>query len=144
VLKYFFLILSSLITSLALCDEIETKTQAISEQVMSPYCPGRTLSSCPSEDARKLRFQISEWLSQGYSESAVKRQLIGIYGSDVIGQPEFKGFGKIAWVSPFLIIIAAFCVLLGFLRKDKISKNNDLNSPENLDIENKLKDLEKI
>jgi cytochrome c-type biogenesis protein CcmH/NrfF len=142
-LKFIFFITISFFTTKSYCDEIENTTQSISEVVMSPYCPGRTLSSCPSEDARKLRFQISEWLKKGYSEAAVKRQLIGIYGKDVIGEPSFVGFGKIAWLSPYVIIILCLILLIRFLRKDQNKKIELTMIEDDTSIETKLKKFEK-
>jgi cytochrome c-type biogenesis protein CcmH/NrfF len=95
-------------------EEIEKITQEISETAMSPFCPGRTISSCPSGQARELRQQITSWLSQGYSRKAVMNQLLNIYGEDVRGMPRKEGFGIMAWIVPalFVLLSVLFVVLL--------------------------------
>ena len=84
---------------------LESEAQEISESVMSPFCPGRTLSSCPSSQARELRTQILSWLKQGYTPSAVYNQLLTIYGEDVRGAPRESGFGFVGWLAPVVFVL---------------------------------------
>lgn len=100
----------------------ENIAQELSDQIMSPYCPGRTLSACPSDDARKLRQQISHQLSQGYSKDAVTRQLIGIYGKEILGKPAYKGFGITAWILPIIVVISSLITTILFISKNKSRK----------------------
>jgi len=104
---------------------ILSETQHISENIMSPYCPGRTLSSCPSPDARSLRNEISLWLERGYSREAVMRQLKGMFGSSIQGSPEAEGFGIVAWTAPFAALLALFFVLLVYLQRSKRKDQNN-------------------
>mgnify|MGYP000511708686 CR=1 FL=1 len=79
---------------------LDVRTQAISDSVMSPYCPGRTLSACPSDQARILRSKIFGWLKDGTSDEAVYSQLKSLFGQEIEGAPEAKGFGLVGWVMP--------------------------------------------
>ena len=51
--------------------EAETPTEkaraayALSRELMSPYCPGRTLADCPSPDAAALREEIRDRIEAG-------------------------------------------------------------------------------
>jgi cytochrome c-type biogenesis protein CcmH/NrfF len=110
----FFLLLLLASSSYAqeFSEEILVKTQEISDSIMSPYCPGRTLSACPSEKARALRVEISTFLERGYSKDAVIRQLKGMFGNTIQASPEPSGFGIIAWSAPFFIIT---CIGFGLL-----------------------------
>lgn len=123
-------------------EKILEKTQRISESVMSPYCPGRTLSSCPSPDARSLRTEISTWLTRGYSEEAVHRQLKGMFGYSVQGEPETKGFGIFAWTAPFVIILFLALLLFFILKRLKWTYKSEPNADsENIQtIEKELED----
>ena len=58
----------------------EIITQEISDNVMSPFCPGLTLSACPSPQAKDLRLEIKSLLENGYSKEAVINQLKITYG----------------------------------------------------------------
>ena len=108
--------------------KLEEITNEISSQVMSPYCPGRTLSSCPSPQARELRAKIFTWLSTGMSPEEVEQQLVSLYGSEVRGAPEADGVGLWAWIMPavFVLILAGAIVLV--LRR--LRKNPDAASKE--------------
>jgi len=89
--------------------ELEKLAQEISETTMSPFCPGRTLSACPSGQARDLRGKVRQWLVEGYSKEAVRNRLLTIYGDDVRGTPRAEGFGLMAWLMPAFFV--ALCLL---------------------------------
>lgn len=92
--------------------EQDRLAQSIGETTMSPFCPGRTLSSCPSPQARELRDQIREWLAQGYSESGVRNQLRIIYGEEVRGTPPNGGWlGDLGWYAPFAFVLASLALV---------------------------------
>lgn len=97
--------------------EIDRRVQALSENVMSPFCPGRTVSSCPSPQARELRTQIHSWVEAGYTDEAVRNQLLMIYGEDVRGAPQSEGFGLVGWLAP-----AAFVLLGGVIMILKLNR----------------------
>jgi len=122
-------------------EKILEKTQRISESIMSPYCPGRTLSSCPSPDARSLRMEITTWLTRGYSEEAVHRQLKGMFGYSVQAEPETKGFGIFAWTAPFVIISFLALLLFFILKRLKWTYKSEPNE-DNENIQTIEKELE--
>ena len=89
---------------------------------MSPFCPGRTLSACPSSQARELRIQVKEWLRQGYSPEGVRNQLLTIYGEEVRGVPRTEGFGIMAWLVPAFVIALTFLLIVYALRNLKAQR----------------------
>ena len=97
--------------------QVEKLTQEFSESTMSPYCPGRTISACPSIQARELREQIYTWFSSGYSKKAVLNQLLAIYGDEVRGVPDSNGFGKMAWLIPVFFVLLGISLLCFYLNK---------------------------
>lgn len=115
-----FLILFIFLPQLALAIDSEQIAQKISETTMSPFCPGRTISACPSGEARNLRDKIINWLEHGYSEQAVRNQLRMIYGKEVEGKPDFSGFGLIAWIVPGLFVLLGLITISMWLRSNKL------------------------
>jgi cytochrome c-type biogenesis protein CcmH/NrfF len=101
----------------SLSEETLVKTQEISDSIMSPYCPGRTLSACPSDKARNLRNEISVFFERGYSREAVVRQLTAKYGSAIKGEPESDGLWILAWMTPFVIILLACFFIAQWIKK---------------------------
>ena len=59
----------------------------ISHELMSPFCPGRTLASCPSEKADELRLWILLQESAGATREEVEAQLVARYGSEILPAP---------------------------------------------------------
>jgi len=129
-LLFLVILLVPSITTLSLAEEVDSKsrskltveqleelTQEMSETTMSPYCPGRTISSCPSIQARELRQQIYDWFRQGYSKRAVMNQLLAIYGEEVRGMPKSKGFGRMAWIAPGIFVLLGILFIVLYLKR---------------------------
>ncbi len=70
--------------------QAEALATELSHDLMSPYCPGRTIATCPSPQARKLEAHILEQAQQGKSrleiETALADRFPDIRG--YVGRPE--------------------------------------------------------
>jgi len=70
--------------------QAEALATELSHDLMSPYCPGRTIATCPSPQARKLEGHILEQAQQGKSrveiEAALAERFPDIRG--YVGRPE--------------------------------------------------------
>lgn len=93
--------------------ERSRRAHSISRQVMSPYCPGRTLADCPSPDAGALRQEIRELVGSGRDESAILSALRERYGDAVVGVPE----GAWANALPVIVLLLGGLVLFVVLRR---------------------------
>ena len=80
--------------------------------VMSPFCPGRTLTDCPSPDAAALREEIRQRLDAGVSEDAIRLDLERRYGDAVVAEPRSVW----AWAFPILFLAAGLGALIATLR----------------------------
>jgi cytochrome c-type biogenesis protein CcmH/NrfF len=65
--------------------EAEQILQELSNDLMSPYCPGRTIASCPSKNARVLEDQILAEAKAGKTRDQIEEELVGRFGSDIVG-----------------------------------------------------------
>lgn len=65
--------------------EAEQLLSELSSDLMSPFCPGRTIASCPSSQARKLEERILAEAKSGKSREQIEQALVADYGSDIIG-----------------------------------------------------------
>jgi cytochrome c-type biogenesis protein CcmH/NrfF len=59
--------------------------QQLSGDLMSPYCPGRTIASCPSGAARKLEDEILAQAQAGKTRAEIEASLVERFGEDIIG-----------------------------------------------------------
>ncbi len=93
--------------------ERSRRAHALARDVMSPFCPGRTLADCPSPDAAALREEIRGLIDAGVDEEAVRVRLEKRFGDAVIGVPR----GLWGWSLPGLILLAGAVVLVVVLRR---------------------------
>jgi cytochrome c-type biogenesis protein CcmH/NrfF len=60
---------------------------AIARQTMSPFCPGRTLSDCPSPAAAEWRQEIRSMVAGGRSAKEIQAEFERRAGADLSGSP---------------------------------------------------------
>ena len=85
----------------------------LSSELMSPYCPGRTLAECPSPDAGAVREEIREALRAGESAEAIRARIEARFGERVIGVPT----STLGWLTPILALVAGAVALVLVLRR---------------------------
>ena len=86
------------------------------DKLMSPYCPGRTLRSCPSPQAGELIVWIEQQEHEGRDREGVYRQLLSEFGEEIRQAPEVSGFGLTAYAVPVLAFLAGGLLVAIFLR----------------------------
>ena len=85
----------------------------LSRELMSPYCPGRTLAECPSPDAGAVREEIRDALRAGEPADAIRARLEARFGERVIGVPTTT----LGWMIPILMLVAGAAALVFVLRR---------------------------
>lgn len=67
----------------------------VSQQILSPFCPGKTLAMCPSPAAAEVRMKIQEMASAGMAEDKIKEAIIAEHGEQfrIIEPPWTDNFG---------------------------------------------------
>jgi cytochrome c-type biogenesis protein CcmH len=85
----------------------------LSRELMSPYCPGRTLADCPSPDAGAVREEIRDAIRAGESTEAIRARIEARFGERVIGVPT----SMLGWLLPIAILVAGALVLVLVLRR---------------------------
>lgn len=97
-----------------------SETMQISDELLSPFCPGLTLSNCPSPSADSLRKVIQQQLAGGESRKEVIAALVRDYGESILGAPPAKGFNRVLWLAPgagVLVGMAAIAILASRRRR---------------------------
>jgi cytochrome c-type biogenesis protein CcmH/NrfF len=85
--------------------------------LMSPFCPGRTLSACTSPQADELRMWLIVQEASGRSREDVEAELFERYGDVLRPAPRATGFGLTAYVFPVIAFLAGGVVVVVFLRR---------------------------
>ncbi|HTF33111.1 MAG TPA: cytochrome c-type biogenesis protein CcmH [Myxococcota bacterium] len=89
----------------------------LSHQLMSPFCPGRTLPDCPSPQAAELQRWIREQERIGRPRSDVEAELYTQFGDVILQSPRAGGFGLAAYVIPVVLFLSGGLLLVYFLRR---------------------------
>ena len=120
-------------SSPALTDEqVYQRSHEIYQNVMSPFCPGRLLSDCPSSAARNLKADIKERIAKGEPAEKIQGELQAMYGDEIRAAPPASGIGLAAWITPFLFLIAGGVLLTWWLKRHREAavRSEPVESPE--------------
>lgn len=101
---------------------------AMAHDLMSPYCPGRTLAECPSPQATSLRFEILMQASQGMSEKEIREMLAARYGDVLLAAPRAEGWGLSAYAIPIGFFVLGGPVVILIIRR--LTAKGDERAPE--------------
>lgn len=110
-------VVAGVAASAAADPRVERQAQGIFHRIMSPYCPGLLLASCPSSLAEDLRNDIRAELEAGKAAVAIEDDLHRRFGDATRAAPAFKGIGMVAWIVPLLLFIVSSVALLAWLRR---------------------------
>ena len=91
----------------------EDLANQVANELPSPYCPGRSIASCPSELARVLEQDILEQAKAGQSREEIETALVARFGEEKMGS-EFSG--ELAVVITLVGLLAIVVVVMGARR----------------------------
>lgn len=86
----------------------DTEAQRLFGGLMSPYCPGLTLATCPSPGADSLRWDIRGRLSRGETPRSIRASYASVWGEQILGEP----WGGMLWVTLGLLLFGAVALAL--------------------------------
>jgi cytochrome c-type biogenesis protein CcmH/NrfF len=89
----------------------------LANDLMSPFCPGRSLADCPSPDAASLRMWIVVQAAGGRTRADVEKELYARYGEVIRAKPKVEGFGAGAYLIPIGVFVAGGGLVGWFLHR---------------------------
>jgi cytochrome c-type biogenesis protein CcmH/NrfF len=84
---------------------------------MSPFCPGRTISDCPSQQAKNMKMWMVVQEAAGRTREDVQQELIERYGEVLRPAPRAEGFGVAAYAFPVVAFLAGGAFIALYLRR---------------------------
>jgi cytochrome c-type biogenesis protein CcmH len=135
-----FLLVPSLLATQVVAQtemQLERDAREIFETVLSPYCPGRTISNCPSPQADELRHDIKQQLAAGETPEEVKEELYTVFGDELRTIPRAQGFGLLAWVVPGMAFALGGWAVIAWVRRSKTAQRT-ATEPEVAQIDPEL------
>jgi cytochrome c-type biogenesis protein CcmH/NrfF len=92
-------------------EELEREAESIAQSIMSPFCPGRTVSACPV--AGPWRDDIRKMVAEGVEPDEIKRRLAErVPEHNLMGVPP----NRLGWALPVGLGVVALSVLVFLLR----------------------------
>lgn len=79
---------------------VDEAADRLFHHVMSPYCVGRVLATCPSGQAEVLRQEVRRDLQAGKSPEAIEEALYQRFGDSIRSEPKTTGIGLLGWIIP--------------------------------------------
>jgi cytochrome c-type biogenesis protein CcmH len=101
----------------------------LEKELMSPYCPGRSLVECPSQKATELRLWIQGQERAGVTRTAVEQELFRRYGDTLRHAPRAEGFGLWAYLVPAAALLAGGALVVVFLRRQSVPATATATEP---------------
>ena len=93
------------VTAEPLAPEKEATAKEIFFEVLSPFCPGRSLNDCPSSSAVELKDEIRGMVEKGATREEIINTLAGRYGENIRAVPAKTGFQSLAWAAPIVFLV---------------------------------------
>jgi cytochrome c-type biogenesis protein CcmH/NrfF len=88
----------------------QKKAAEMYQQVLSPFCPGRSLNDCPSSKAQELKTDMLVKLQSGVSEQEVLEGVFTKFGDQYRAIPKGEGFGRLVWLVPGLFVLTGLAL----------------------------------
>jgi cytochrome c-type biogenesis protein CcmH/NrfF len=95
----------------------DERSRAIEREVWSPYCPGRLLVDCTTQQARELRDEISRRVERGDSSQEVLDWIRRNHGDEALARPDARGTGLAVWLVPVAIFAVGAIVVGRLIRR---------------------------
>lgn len=121
--------------------EVSKITQELSQEIYSPFCPGKTLAMCPSGGASEVRQHIQEMARRGLDKQAIKDDVIDTYGEEfrMVEPPAQDNYALLI----VLVAALALCIVaIYFFAKRR--RANGADGDENGDEDRELSDDEQV
>jgi len=113
------------------------QVQSIVRNTLSPFCPGKTLDSCPSPKAGEWRRDIREWVEAGVPEPEIHDRLQARVPAFDLSIPPVKS----GWVIPVIAVLLStfwFVVMARKLRGRAGPRRRAESHPQHQDLDARL------
>jgi cytochrome c-type biogenesis protein CcmH/NrfF len=115
-------LLLTVFTHSAFAEGSDRESAQFFDSVMSPYCPGMTLSACPSDDARVLRDEIRGQFAQGISKEQILVGLNKKFGN-LSGGPSGGAMGGMTYLGILVFFVIGLGIIMLNIRKSGKGNN---------------------
>ncbi len=99
--------------------EVSRISSEISNEIFSPFCPGKTLEMCPSPNAAEVRREVQRLAEQGQDKEAIKLTILETYGQEfrIVEPPPEDNIGLLIAIALGLVFALGAVYVLSRRRK---------------------------
>jgi len=94
--------------------DVLREASGVASAIMSPFCPGRTLSACPSPRAAEWRAEIRTWVAEGVPREQILQRLQARVPEINLTSDRNALYG---WIAPALALLAFSALTVGVGRR---------------------------
>lgn len=105
----------------------------VARTLWCPLCSGVRLDSCELKACDQMRDEIAIMLAEGQDRDAIRARFIDLYGPQVLGEPPREGWNWLAWLLPFVALVAGGGFLWSRARQMVRPSDSDPAERESLD-----------
>ena len=110
---------------------LEARARALSKDLRCLVCRNESIDESNAELARDLRILVRERLVEGDSDKEVIDFVVARYGEYVLLSPKATGSTLILYLAGPAMLLAAFAIALGYVRRRRpASVSEDLSDEE--------------
>ena len=105
--------------------QVERRVRKLSDELKSPFCPGKTLMTCTSYQAFELRREMAQMVQDGQTDAAIIALLNDRFDNDVSNPPQ-------PWytiVVPFLPYVLGALLIVIVVRRWARKDGDDDDAP---------------
>jgi cytochrome c-type biogenesis protein CcmH/NrfF len=124
--------------------EASKRVNRLSDQLKSPFCPGKTLLTCTSSQAYDLRQEMRNMIMQGKNDAEILEALRGSFG-DSLENPPQPWYTVLVPIMPFilggLLALFIFSMWLKGSKKKQETESQQVVPQAKAESREKLKNL---
>jgi cytochrome c-type biogenesis protein CcmH len=95
----------------------EARAQALGKSLRCAVCQGLSITDSPSSMARAQLDKVRELIVAGKSDDEITDYFVARYGEWVLLEPTKGGMNALVWVSPGILLVVGFIIILGQVRR---------------------------
>jgi cytochrome c-type biogenesis protein CcmH len=108
----------------------EARARGLFEQIRCVVCQNESIDDSEADMARDLRQAVRGQVAAGRSDAQIRRFLVQRYGEFILLRPRFSPANAIAWLAPFVIVLAGGLLFLLRARRPPVRAADDLTAEE--------------
>lgn len=105
------------LAALAAPQNKEETARKLEAMLIAPCCWSQPVSQHYSEAADQIRREVREFLAAGKSKQAILDYYVSKYGERILASPRPRGFNLLAYVLPWVFLLAGMTIVVIFLKR---------------------------